>query len=178
MNNVIVKDGAVLKVAHRFTAQTAGGYAVTGAVADFTLAMYGPDRAVDANTATINEIAAGAYEYLIPLSELASGKGMYTFAVTDAQGYVYPDGPGTFDYLDTYALVTAVTSTSVFDTDLTDAVDDIWIDAWVLPITGNNTYKGPRKITGYDGTTTVGELTTGAFAQVMAIGDAIKLINR
>lgn len=69
-------------------------------------------------------------------------------------------------------------STTVIDTDLTVATDDQFNDQYILFLNGDNAGVS-RKISDYDGTTTLGEITVAtAFPTAPSSGDEFVILGR
>ena len=139
------------------------------------------DDGAPANIATLpTAISAGAAlkvqlsatetdaDYLTVLFQDAAGDQWCDLAVT-----LFPDGSFVTSAVDDVSA-----TTTVFDTDLTNAIDDLFNNAFLV-FTDGNLRGVSRKISGYDGTTNVGRITLAtALPSAPADNDPFMIVGR
>lgn len=120
------------------------------------------------------EISAGRYSLALTAAELRRS---WLHVYIEKSGMQPVDIPGEMDEQTDGAVVAdGGNSATTFVTDLTASVNDFYKDALVRFTTGSLAGSGPKKVTGYNGTTKALSFTAG-FTSAPATGDLFVLVT-
>jgi hypothetical protein len=176
-------DGTDIKF--RFSILDANGLIPqTGQSAGVTITAYDSAKNADAVTEVVSEVGGGAYEALIPYSEIyrTAGDGIWTFTFS----HTNPDltfWPPAVHILINVAVGTvtnadfAPTTTQAEFTGLSDTTTDHYKSSFIHVLTGNNAGE-VSKVSASSVVVTNPRLTFGTLSAALANGDKIVVINR